>query len=129
MSHKKCSITWDQIPWNRSSCHAISIFRTDIFVSLSETVSLTYADETKNTVSKDFPYDSAFSFQNNSFIYFRYLRNNVLSTLASHGDEHAVNYSLTGFRIWMKNQRLLKTSKFYLTMVYFSTHSLSFLPP
>lgn len=41
------------------------------------------------------------------FLCFRYLRNNVLSTLASHGDEHAVNYSLTGFRIWMRNQRLL----------------------
>ena len=35
----------------------------------------------------------------------RYLRNNVLSTLASHGDAHAVNYSLTGFKMWMKNQR------------------------
>ncbi|KAL9980512.1 hypothetical protein ACROYT_G009112 [Oculina patagonica] len=35
-----------------------------------------------------------------------YLRNNVLSTLANHGDEHAVNYSLTGFRMWMKNQSL-----------------------
>ena len=42
----------------------------------------------------------------NSWIFTRYLRNNVLSTLASHGDEHAVDYSLTGFRMWMKNQRL-----------------------
>ena len=35
----------------------------------------------------------------------------MLSTLASHGDEHAVDYSLTGFRMWMKNQRLtIKTT-------------------
>ena len=47
-----------------------------------------------------------FNVKFNSWIFTRYLRNNVLSTLASHGDEHAVDYSLTGFRMWMKNQRL-----------------------
>ena len=48
----------------------------------------------------------SFTVKFNSWIFTRYLRNNVLSTLASHGDEHAVDYSLTGFRMWMKNQRL-----------------------
>lgn len=54
-----------------------------------------------------------------SLIYFRYLRNNVLSTLANHGDEHAVNYSLTGFRMWMKNQRLLQTL-YFSVLCFFS---------
>ena len=52
-----------------------------------------------------------FTVKFNSWIFTRYLRNNVLSTLASHGDEHAVDYSLTGFRMWMKNQRLTIQTK------------------
>lgn len=90
----------EYIPWSTALGHLG-------FIGSMLSMRPSYGDYRKYIVKKVKPLEKYVGWESEGDILKMYLRNNVLSTLASHGDAHAVNYSLTGFRMWMKNQSLV----------------------
>jgi len=89
----------EYVPWSSALSHLG-------FIGSMLSMRPSYGNYRKYIVKKVKPLEKYVGWESEGDILKMYLRNNVLSTLANHGDEHAVNYSLTGFRIWMKNQSL-----------------------
>lgn len=89
----------EYVPWSSALGHLG-------FIGSMLTMRPSYGFYRKYIVKKVKPLEKYVGWGTDGDILKMYLRNNVLSTLASHGDEHAVDYSLTGFRMWMKNQSL-----------------------
>lgn len=90
----------EYIPWSSALSHLG-------FIGSMLSMRPSYGNYRKYIVKKVKPLEKYVGWESEGDILKMYLRNNVLSTLASHGDAHAVNYSLTGFRMWMKNQSLV----------------------